>query len=226
LLVTIRVSARIAGFAILTAEATAVATHADGLSKPGVWTVLVAVQVVAVWWATDRRAAVLLRTVAPAALTGVTVAAAWTALALALPVITTGDAAALAGIVASGLVVAASSHRRDGQRRLPSVLVASAGTALLIFLVIELVLPTVPGYVSNNHPPIYTHVTRLVDPIGEFGIFVLLAAALAVDLMRARIRTRRAAACEQHPGYGAGPNEMVIERTAAGVRPAKTEDGP
>ena len=217
-------SARIAGFAILAAEVTAVATHADGFSKPVVGIVLVAVQVVAILWATDPRSAVPLRTVAPAALTGVTVTAAWTTLALAVPLITTGDAAALAAIVAAGLVAAASS--RHSPRLLPLVLLASAGTALLIFLVIESVLPSVPGYVSNNHAPIYTPVTRMVDPIGEFITFVLLAAALGLDLICARIRTRRAAAREQYPRYGTGPNEMVIERTAAGIQPTQTQAAP
>jgi hypothetical protein len=211
--VTIWVSARIAGLAILAAEATAVATHGDVLSKPVIWTVLVAVQVVAVWWATDRRSAVLLRTVAPAALTGVSMTAVWTAFAFAVPVITTGNAAALAAIIAAGLLVAAT-HRGAGRRLLPIVMIAPATTALLIFLVIGSVLPSVPGFVSNSHPPIYTltPVTRMVDPIGEFGVFVLLAAAIAVELIRARIRNRRTAAPERRPGYGAGPNEMVIER--------------
>lgn len=223
---TIRMSARIAGFAILAAEVTAVATHADGFSKPVVGIVLVAVQVVAILWATDPRSAVPLRTVAPAALTGVTVTAAWTTLALAVPLITTGDAAALAAIGAAGLVAAAASRRSPGQRRLPLTLIASASTALLIFLVIWRVLPSVPGYVSNNHAPIYTPVTRMVDPIGEFGTFVLLAAALGLDLICARIRTRRAAAREQYPRYGTGPNEMVVERTAAGIQPTQTQAAP
>jgi hypothetical protein len=55
-------------------------------------------------------------------------------------------------------------------------------------------------------------VTRVVDPVREFGIFVLLAVALGVDLVRGRIRTRRAAARELRRGYVAGPNEMVVER--------------
>src|SRR5205809_649069 len=176
-------SARIAGFAILAAEVTAVATHADGFSKPVVGIVLVAVQVVAILVATDPLSAVPLTTCAPAA---------------------------LAAIGAAGLVAAAASRRSPGQRRLPLTLIASASTALLIFLVIWRVLPSVPGYVSNNHAPIYTPVTRMVDPINEFGTFVLLAAALGLDLTCARIRTRRAAAREQYPRYGTGPNEMVI----------------
>jgi UPF0716 family protein affecting phage T7 exclusion len=96
----------------------------------------------------------------------------------------------------------------------PLLLIASAGTALLIFLVIAAVLPAIPGFVSNNHPPIYTGVTRVVDPIRELGLFVLLAAALGVDLSRARIRTRRAAAREQRLGDVTDPNEMVVESAA------------
>ena len=72
----------------------------------------------------------------------------------------------------------------------------------------------VPGFVSHNHPPIYTNVTRMVDPVGELGIFLLLAVALGVDLLRARIRTRRAAAREQRLDHITGPNEMVVERSA------------
>jgi hypothetical protein len=109
--------------------------------------------------------------------------------------------------------VAASSRRGAGQRLLPLLLITSAGSALLIFLVISCVLPMVPGFVGNSHPPIYTDVTRMVDPVRELGIFLLLAVALGVDLLRARIRTRRANAREQRPGHLTGPNEMVVERS-------------
>jgi hypothetical protein len=209
---TIRASARIAGLAIVAAEATAVATRAKEPPTLWFWTVFVALQIVAVVWATDQRSSVLLGMVAPALLSAVTVAAVWTALAFAVPVIASGDAAALVAILVVGPVVAVSSRRGTGQRLLPLVLIASAGSALLIFLAISCVLPTVPGFVSNSHPPIYTNVTRVVDPVRELGVFVLLALALGVDVLRARIRTRRAAAREQRLGYGAGPNEMVVER--------------
>jgi hypothetical protein len=210
--VTIRLSARIAGLAIVAAEATAVATRAHESSALVLGVVFVALQIVAVGWATDRRSTVVLRMVAPALLTAVTMAAVWTALALAVPVIATGNTAALVAILAAGLVVAASSRRSAGQRLLPLVLIASAGTALLIFMVISGVLPAVPGFISTTHPPIYPMVTRLVDPVGELGIFVVLALAIGVDLVRARIRMRRAAAREQRVDYVAGPNEMVVER--------------
>jgi hypothetical protein len=131
---------------------------------------------------------------------------------LAVPVIATGDTAALVAILAVAPAVGAASRRSPGQRLLPLLLVASAGSALLIFLVISSVLPAIPGFVSNNHPPIYTSVTRVVDPVREFGIFVLLAVALGVDLARARIRMRRAAAREQRLGDVPGLNEMVVER--------------
>jgi hypothetical protein len=209
---TIRLSARIAGLAIVAAEATAVATRAHESSALVFGVVFVALQIVAVGWATNRRPAIVLRMVAPALLTAVTMAAMWTALALAVPVIATGNTAALVAILAAGLVVAASSRRSAGQRLLPLVLIASAGTALLIFMVISGVLPAVPGFISTTHPPIYPMVTRLVDPVGELGIFVVLALAIGVDLVRARIRMRRAAAREQRVDYVAGPNEMVVER--------------
>ena len=208
--VTIRLSARIAGFAMVAAEATAVATRAHESLVFG--TVFVALQIVAIGWATDRQSTVVLRMVAPALLTAAAVAAVWTALALAVPVIATGNTAALVAILAAGLVVAASSRRSAGQRLLPLVLIASAGTALLILLVISCVLPAVSGFISTTHPPIYPMVTRLVDPVGELGIFVALALAIGVDLVRARIRMRRAAAREQRVDYVAGPNEMVVER--------------
>jgi len=210
--VTIRVSARIACLAIVAAEATAFATRADEATLL-FGTVFVALQIVAVWWATDRRSAVTLRMVAPALLTAVTVAAMWTALALAVPVIATGDTAALVAILAVGPGVAAASRRSPAQRLLPIMLIASAGSALLIFLVISCLLPVVPGFVSTSHPPVYTNVTRLVDPVRELGMFLLLAVALGVDLVRARIRTRRTVAREQRLGYVAGPNEMVVQRS-------------
>ena len=209
---SIRLSARIAGLAIVAAEATAVASRAHESSTLVVGIVFAALQIVAVGWATDRRSTVVLRLVAPALLTAVAVTAVWTALAVAVPVIATGNTAALVAILAAGLVVAASSRRSAGQRLLPLVLIASAGTALLILMVISRVLPAVPGFISSTHPPVYPMVTRLVDPVGELGIFVLLTLAIGVDLVRARIRMRRAARREQRLGYVADPNEMVVER--------------
>lgn len=209
---TIRSLARVAGLAVLAAEATGVSAHADALSKPGVWIVLAVVQLAVVLWVTDRRTAPVLRTVAPAALTAVTATAAWTTIALAAPVITTGNAAALVAIATVGLVVAVAG-RGAGRRLLPRALFASAGAALLIFLVITMVLPSVPGFVSNSHPPIYPARTRMADPIGELGLFVLLVAALGADWLRGRIRTHRAAARDRGGEYGAGPNEMVVTPT-------------
>ena len=210
----IRVSARIACLAIVTAEATAIATRADEATLLfGI--VFVVLQIVAVGWATDRRSAVTLRMVAPALLTAVAVAAMWTALALAVPVIAAGDTAALVAILAVAPCVAAASRRRGPTQRLvPLMLVASAGSALLIFLVISCLLPVVPGFVSTSHAPVYyTKVTRLVDPVRELAIFLLLAVTLGVDLLRARIRAGRAAAREQRLGHTAGLNEMVVERS-------------
>lgn len=207
---TIRAAARVAGLAVIGAEATAAVTHSGPRPPLVVWVVFVALQVVAVGWATDRRSAPTLRMVAPALLAAVTATAVWTALALAVPTVAIGNAVALVVIGAVGLVVA-TAHRGAG-RRLPLALLASAASALLIFLAISWFLPTVPGFVSNNHPPIYPPVTRLVDPIGELALGVLLAMALSVDVLRARIRTKRAAGRGQRSGYGDGPNEMVVER--------------
>ena len=213
LAVTIRVSARVACLAIVGAEAMAVARRAHDTSALWFWTVFLALQIVGVVWATDRRSSVAVRMVAPAVLTGVTVAAVWTAVALAVPAIAVGDAAALVAILAVGPAMAAVPRRSAGQRLLPLVLIASAGSALLIFLVIIFFLPAIPGFISNNHDPVYTpHVIRLVAPVREFGLFVLLAMALGIDLLRSRIRNRLAAARAQRLGHVAGPNEMVVER--------------
>jgi hypothetical protein len=207
--VTIRTSARMAGLAIVAAEATAVATRAAEPPTPAVATVLLVLQAVAVVWATDRRSSALVKVVVPALLMAVTVAALWTALAISAPAVVTGNGASLVAIVAAGLVVAASSRR--GVRRMRLALTASAGSALLIFLAISSVLPSLPGFVSHNHPPIYTGAVRMVDPIVEFGVFVLLTLALGADILRMWIRTRRPAAQQPLPAYGAGPDEMVIE---------------
>lgn len=150
--------------------------------------------------------------VGPAGLAAVTATALWTALAFVAPVVATSNTAPLVVILAAGVVVALS-HRGAGHRPLPFALLATAGSALLIFLTISWLLPGVPGFVSSHHPPIYTPVTRLVDPIGEFALFVLLAVALGAEVLRIRIRTRRAALRDQHSGHLAGPNEMVVERT-------------
>lgn len=210
---TIRVFARVACLAIVGAEATAVATRAHDTSTLWIWTVLLTLQIVAVVWATDRRSSAALKMVAPALLTAVTVTAVWTALALAVPAIAAGDTAAVVAILAVGPALAAVPRRSAGQRLRPLVLIASAGSALLIVLVIVYVLPTIPGFVSTSHPPVYTPVTRLVDPVREFGLAVLLAVALSIDLLRTRIRKRRAAARAQRLGP-AGPNEMVVERAS------------
>jgi hypothetical protein len=108
-----------------------------------------------------------------------------------------------------GLLVAGLS---GAGRRLPLGLLASAGSALLIFLVISSFLPTMPGFVSNNHPPTYTAVTRLADPIGELALSVLLVLALGVEVLRTRTRTRRAIMRGHAPEDGGRPNEMVVER--------------
>lgn len=94
-----------------------------------------------------------------------------------------------------GLVASPSGHWL-----LPLVLIALSCTALLIFLMIGLVLPSVPGFVSNSHPRTYTPVTRLVDPSGELGMFVLLAAALGAEVLRAPMPIRRAGASKHGPG--------------------------
>src|SRR5439155_11772050 len=129
LAVTIRVSARVACLAIVGAEAMAVARRAHDTSALWFWTVFLALQIVGVVWATDRRSSVAVRMVAPAVLTGVTVAAVWTAVALAVPAIAVGDAAALVAILAVGPAMAAVPRRSAGQRLLPLVLIASAGSA-------------------------------------------------------------------------------------------------
>jgi hypothetical protein len=209
---TLRLSARLAALGIVAAEATAVATRAHDPSTLTFRAVFVALQVIAVGWATDRRSAATLRMVAPALLTAVTATALWTASALAVPPVANGNTAALVAILAAGLVVAATSRRGAGDRLLPLTLIASATTALLLFLAISWIFPAVPGFISNSHPPTFTDVTRLVDPVGEFALFLLLTAATVANLARTRIRTRRATAREQRPPHPAAPNEMVVER--------------
>jgi hypothetical protein len=81
----------------------------------------------------------------------------------------------------------------------------------MIFLTISLVMPSDDRLVSNSHPPVWPVATRLVDPVLEFAIFVLLALTLGADRLHARTRRRRAAAHEARARYVAGPNEMVVE---------------
>ena len=70
-------------------------------------------------------------------------------------------------------------------------------------------MPGFDGFVNNWDPPTYTDVTRLVDPVLELAIFVLLALALGVEIVSAWARARRMPAGEDDP-YGSGPNEMVV----------------
>jgi hypothetical protein len=199
-------SARVAGLAILGAEVVAL-----GVERPrvyGVWAIFVVVQFAALIWCTDPRSADALRLFVPAALAGVSAAAAWTALAFAAPAIATTDMSALLVIVMSGLAVFAWPPRRTVRAVRPLVLTAGAVSSVLIFLVISSVLPAFSGFVANNHPPTYTDVTRLVDPILEFAIFVLLALALGAEGLWRRAQTRRAV--EIRTFHMTGPNEMVV----------------
>jgi hypothetical protein len=147
--------------------------------------------------------------VAPALLSAVTAAAFWTTLALAVPSVATSSAVALVVICSVGLIVAGYP---GAGRRVHLGLLASASSALLIFLVISSFLPAVPGFVSNNHPPTPAAVTRLVDPIGELALSVLLVLALGVEVLRTRIRTPQATARDHPTEHGGGSNEMVVER--------------
>jgi hypothetical protein len=168
---------------------------------------------------TNRRSTGALRPAAPAALVGVSAAAVWTAFAFAAPVAATGNLLALLAIAAAGLVVAVWPRRRTGQGLLPLVLIAAASAALMIFLAISWVMPSGSRFVSNDHPPVWPLPTRLVDPVLEFAIFVLLALALGADQGRARTRSRRAVAHEARALYVAGPNEMIVEPADFRPRP-------
>jgi hypothetical protein len=149
-----------------------------------------------------------MRVLGRAALMGVAVAAVWTAVAFAVPAVTKGDALALAMIAGSGIVILAFPPLGAARRR-PLVLTAAATTALLIFLVISWLLPAFDGFVRNWDPPTYTDVTRLNDPVGELGIFVLLALALGADTLWSWVRSRRVAR-RQADDYGSRANEMVV----------------
>jgi hypothetical protein len=129
----------------------------------------------------------------------------WTGFALAVPWVAAGNALALVVIAGVALIVAVTGRGR----RLPQVLLAAATAALLIFLAISWLLPGVPGFISDSHPPVYPPVTQLVDPVGELGLAVLLTVIFAVDLIRTRSRSRR----QRRPRPAAGPNEMTVERT-------------
>jgi hypothetical protein len=199
-------SIRVAGIAILAAEL--MAFLAERPRVFGVWVILLVVQFAALMWSTSVRSAEALRLGMPAALAGVTGAAVWTALAFGAPSITKSDTWALLTIAACGLTVAAWPPRRTLRQLRPLVLTAGAVASLLIFLAIQVVLPTFSGFIANNHDPVYTDVTRMVDPILEFAISVLLVLALGIEALLRRAQNRAA------PFYGtdhvAGPNEMVV----------------
>ncbi|GAB1639794.1 hypothetical protein [Krasilnikovia sp. MM14-A1259] len=156
----------------------------------------------------------MLRMIAPALRAAVAVAAGWTALVLAVPAIAIGKQHGAGRHPRGHPGGGRARPRRAGHRLLPLALIVSASTSLLIFLVIACVLPTVPGFVSNSHPPVHTQVTRLVDPVAEFDIPVLLAAALGIYLLCTRIRTYQTIAREQGLTRVANPHGMIVERPA------------
>ena len=121
----------------------------------------------------------------------------------------TAGAVGAGAALGAGTAVAFRPPRGTGRRR-EVVLVASATSALLIFFAISSLLPAFDGFVSNWHPPTYTAVTRLVDPILEFVVFVVLTLVLSADLLLVRARRRRAPAGEPGVPYEAAPNEMVV----------------
>jgi hypothetical protein len=207
--VTVRLSVRIAGLAILAAQIAASAPRTGRPAGLVALVIIIALQLIALMWSTRAGSAEALKVVAPVVLTGVSAAAAWTALAFVAPGVASRDTLALVAIAGAGIVVGIWPPRGTGRRRV-AVLGASATTALLIFMVISAALPAFDGFVSNWHPPVYTDVTRLVDPVLELALFVVLSLALCADLLWARARRRRTAASERGVASEAAPNEMVV----------------
>ncbi|SNY65480.1 hypothetical protein [Paractinoplanes atraurantiacus] len=158
-----------------------------------------------------------------AGLAALVAAALWTALVLAAPVLATNVVAGLISSVAAGVVVAV------WHRRVSLALLASALSALLIALVISWVLPSIPGFVGHDHPPIYTPATRMTDPIGLPAFAVLLIVILGAHALRTRARTRRFRAPAHRAAVPSpripGPNEMVVQRTADHDRGARGGTG-
>ena len=171
--------------------------------------IIIAVELVALMWSTHAGSADALKVAAPAVLTGVTATAAWTALVFVAPDVASSDTLALVAIAGAGIVVAVRPPSGTRRRR-RAVLAACVTTALLTFIVISAVLPAFDGFVSNSHPPIYTDVTRLVDPILEFALFVVLSLALCADFLWVSARRRRTPAGERGVPSETAPNEMVV----------------
>ena len=206
---TIRLSVRVAGLAILAAQVAASTPHDE---RPGgllALAFIIVIEFSALMWSTRPGTTDALKVIAPAALTGVTAAAAWTVLAFIAPDITTSDTFTLIAIAIAGTLVAVRPPPGT-TRRLTAALTASATAALLTFVAISSLLPAFDGYVTNWHPPTYTDVTRLVDPILEFAIFVLLTIARFADLLWVRARTRRTRSNDQHLPDDATPNQMIV----------------
>jgi len=207
--VTVRLSARIAGLAILAAQLAASTAHVRRPSGLVALAIIITVELAVLMWSTHPGSADAVKVVAPAVLTGVTAAAVWTALVFVVPDVASSDAPAFAAIAGVGIVVAVRPPSGTRRRR-DVVLVASATTALLTFVAISSLLPAFDGFVPNWHPPTYTDVTRLVDPILEFAIFVVLTLALCADLLWVRARARRTHARTRSVSSDAAPNEMVV----------------
>lgn len=208
---TTRVSIRIAGLAIVAVEILATVSQIQRTPAMVVLAVLALVQLGGLLWITDEASPERLRVVVPAMLTGVATGAVWLALAFVVPGITEGDATPVLAIVVAGAVVAIWPPHGATRRR-PLVMLAAAVAALLIFMEISLLLPLFNGFVTNWHAPTYADVTRLVDPVFEGAIFVLLALALCADVVWSRFRKRRSAA-RTNDTDEATPNEMVVLST-------------
>jgi hypothetical protein len=147
---------------------------------------------------------------------GLGAAALWTAGAVLLPDMPSSNTAALASIAAAGAWAALLARSRPSPHEpgLIATLAATAIAAHVIYLVIAAGLPLSSRWVANNAPPVIgPH--RLVDPVGELAISLVLAALVAI-VVPARSRSRSAA-----PGHRARPPSTHRPTEPLNERPAR-----
>lgn len=157
-----------------------------------VWTVFLALFVLAALRVTAQRAEVPPRVLVGAAVCGFGAATVWLAFTVLAPSLASTILPAALAIVCAGTAavfvgvrMARREHPDGGDRTAPAALLAATITALVVAVTIDGLLPLWHAWARNNAPP-WAGGARLMDPVGLFMLGALLALLTAVVARRPR----------------------------------------